>query len=72
MIEVCYCSPNMNWVTIQKCDYCLAKEEIVAQLGNPLAEFTEDDFDRIFLSYNISPRARLSILTEIDYNDSAE
>lgn len=70
MIETCYCSPNMK--DGRRCSYCQARFEIVSMLTNHLAEMTEHDFDRIFSNYNISTRARLIIVADIETNEYAE
>lgn len=69
MIEVCYCSPNMQGG--RDCNYCQAKTEIMHMLSSHLDEMTEADFDRIFSNYNISTRAGIIILDEIQNNEYA-
>lgn len=64
MIEVCYCSPNRSGN--KPCHYCWAKADIIQGLSNLLVEFTEEDFETIFNFHQISQRARLNILVEID------
>ena len=61
-IHLCYCSENLP----ELCNYCQAKYAIREILNFPPQEGGSEAIERIFNEFNISPKARLDIMFDIE------
>ena len=75
LIEVCYCSPNLNQ---EQCDYCMAKFEVSRILDVGIPEFLDNEatkqreIDETFKYYKIGSRARLNLIFQLEEDEHAK